>query len=336
MKIEIIKKIAKETILSILKINFSQLDISEYNKEYIDRLLPDIDYYFNIYIAAVTHILPNEITSSDYFIDFGGGHGFLSLFLKRLGMNVIYCDLNPLSVKTITLIKQEIGYGPDIILDGSSPELLSFCTTNDLLPKYLISTDLLEHVYDLNALFADFHALNPNMLMVFTTGSVQSNALKSRKLRKHMLEGEANTYLPTRKQFISEKYPGIDSSEIEKLARLSRGLIFPDIIQFVDTYLKDNILSVVNIDKYNTCDPRTGNWLERILSKKQYQKIINNNHFEVTFECGFYNECRNNRIPSVAAKIANFFIRRFGLLGSKFTPFIILIIKSPNASQTKH
>ncbi len=336
MKIEIIKKIAKDTILSISKINFSQLDISEYNKEYINRLLPDIDYYFNIYIATITRILPNEITSSDYFVDFGGGHGFLSLFLKKLGMNVIYCDLNPLSVKTITRIKNETGYGPDIILEGSSPELLSFCKTNNLLPKYLISTDLIEHVYDLNALFSDFHALNPNMLMVFTTGSVRSNVLKSGKLRKYMLRGEANTYLPIRKQFISEKYPCINSSEIEKLAKLSRGLIFSDIIQFVDTYLRTNTLPIVNVDKYNTCDPRTGSWIERILSKKEYRKIINDNHFQVTFENGFYNECRNNRILSVTAKIANFFIRRFGLLGSKFTPFIILTVKTPNASQIKH
>lgn len=165
MEIEKIKKIAKETILSIEEIDFSQLDISAYNKEYINRLLSHIDYHFEIFISVITRLLRGEFTPN-YFIDFGGGHGFLSLFLKRLGFEVIYCDLNPLSVKTITLIKEKLKYGPDIILEGSSTELLSFCRTNNLYPSYLISTDLIEHVYDLNLLFADFYALNPRMQMV--------------------------------------------------------------------------------------------------------------------------------------------------------------------------
>jgi 2-polyprenyl-3-methyl-5-hydroxy-6-metoxy-1,4-benzoquinol methylase len=326
MEIKMIKKIAQETIFSIQKMDFSQLDISEYNKKYINRLLPHLDYCFDIYTVALIRLLPNEVTSN-YFVDFGGGHGFLSLFLKRLGFNVIYCDINPLSVETITLIKNEVGYGPDIILEGSSPELVSFCKTNNLLPSYLISTDLIEHVYDLNALFADFYLLNPNIQMAFTTGSVYSNLLKSKKLQKAMLEEDKNIFSPMRKQFLLEKFPNMESSEIEKLAKLTRGLIFPDIIEFVNIYIETETLPVVDIDRYNTCDPETGNWSERILSKKQYRKIINANHFQVRFKNGFYNVHRNNCVSSMLTKIVNFFVRNFGLLGSKFAPFIILIVK---------
>lgn len=318
-----IEKIARETINIIQKIDFSQLDISDYNKKYISSLLPHLDYYFEIYADAIIRIQKNGITS-EYFIDFGGGHGFLSLFLKRLKMNVIYCDHNPLSVNTVTIIKAITGFGPDIIIEGSSSELKSYCKTNNILPKYLIATDLIEHIYDLNCFFSDFQTLNPSLEMIFTTGSVKSNILKTKKLRKIMIEEEANIYFPIRKQFITEKYPDIASNEIDKLTKSTRGMIFSDIIKNVDIYLETSVLSVIDIDKYNTCDPRTGNWTERILSKKQYRKIINNNHFQVAFKNGFYNENRSNPFLSFIIMIINFFIRYLGIFGAKITPFLIL------------
>ena len=321
-----IKKVAIETIHSIRKIEFSKLDISECNKNYISTFLPHINYNFKIFSDVIYKLLDDEI-SPDYIVDFGGGHGFLSLFLKRLGLNVIYCDHNPLLVKTITCIKKEIGYGPDIIIEGSSPELLSFCKTNNLLPNYLIATDLIEHVYDLNSLFSDFQALNPKLSMIFTTGSVKSNLLKSEKLRKMMIEDERNEYFPLRKQFLVENYPGKTSSEIEKLAAMTRGLKFTDIKQHVDKYLETTILPVVDIDKYNTCDPINGNWTERILSKNQYRKIIKQNHFQVSFKNGFYNDERNNPVTCFAAKIINYFVRYLNLSVSLFAPFIILKVK---------
>ena len=321
-----LKKVAKKTIRSIRMIDFSLLNISEYNKNYINNLLPHLNYCFKIFSEIIAQLLENDKTL-DYIVDFGGGHGFLSLFLKQLGLNVIYCDHNPESVKTIHAIKKEIGYGPDPIIEGSSSELLSFCKTKNLIPKYLIATDLIEHVYDLNALFADFYVLNPDMSMIFTTGSVQTNILKSKRLRKMMIEEERNVYLPIRKQFVLNNFPELTSSEIEKLAIRTRGLIFPDITQYVNNYLKTNDLPPVDVDKYNTCDPQTGNWTERILSKKQYRKIINAHNFRVNFKNGFYNDERNNIFTSFAAKIVNIFIRRFSVSGSLFSPFLILTVK---------
>ncbi|MCL2073269.1 MAG: hypothetical protein FWH18_05075 [Marinilabiliaceae bacterium] len=190
----------------------------------------------------------------------------------------------------------------------------------------MIATDLIEHVYDLNKLFSDFNKLNPNLSMVFTTGSVKSNFLKTRKLQKIMIEEETESYLPARKKFILEKFPNLGTEEVDKLAKQTRGLIYPDIKQFVEIYLKTNNMPVLEIDKYNTCDPKTGNWTERILSKKHYRKIFNNNGFQVTFDNGFYNTNRNNVISTGIAKFANFIMRHFKIIGSTFNPLMILIV----------
>ena len=141
-----------------------------------------------------------------------------------------------------------------------------------------------------------------------------------------MLKEEAEEYLPVRTQFIKEKYPQLNDHKIEKLAILTRGLIFPDIKKNVDFYIDTNILPNVEVDKYNTCDPRTGNWTERILSKKQYRKIIKN-HFKINFANGFYNYERNNPFLSCTAKIVNSFMRHFNIFGSLFAPFMILTVK---------
>lgn len=345
MKKEVITKIAKETILAIQKIDLSQLDISTYDKEYFNYLLSHIHYRFEIYTDAIIRLLPEKDASDyiipdaegfDYFVDFGGGEGFLSIFLKRLGLNVIYCDICPTSVNAIGVLKNEIGYGPDFMLEGSSPELLSFCKSKGLCPKYLIATDLIEHVYDLNALFVDFHVMNPGISMVFTTGSVKTNFLKCRKLRKIMLDEEKNLYIPVRRQFLQEKYPATASSEIEVLAKSTRGLIFSDMIKYVDIYLKTNTLPVIDIDRYNTCDPETGNWSERILSRKKYRKILGNHQFQVKFENGYYNVHKNHPVILFIVKTVNFFIRHFRLSGSIITPFIFLTVKkTTNKSDNK-
>jgi 2-polyprenyl-3-methyl-5-hydroxy-6-metoxy-1,4-benzoquinol methylase len=229
MKWELIKRASAETIRSIRAMDFQNMEISEYNRSYINRIILHLEYHFKIYENAIMLLLQKKENTKSYFVDFGGGHGFLSLLLKKIGLNVIYCDFNPLSVKTIKLIKETAGYGPDIILEGSSPELLSFCRKSKILPDYLISIDLIEHVYDLDAFFADLHLLNPKMQMLFTTGSNPSNFYKSKKLRKIMIRAEKEDYFHLRKNFIIENFPEISQTDADILAKKTRGLIFPEI-----------------------------------------------------------------------------------------------------------
>ena len=111
----------EKTAAILSGINFEELPISEYNKRYIRILKPAIEYYLSIYSYCLDKGLRNlGIPYSDVtLVDFGGGSGFLSIFAKKLGIgNIIYVDLNPLSVETIKLLKEKTGVGPDIILHG--------------------------------------------------------------------------------------------------------------------------------------------------------------------------------------------------------------------------
>lgn len=111
---------------------------------------------------------PEEIT----LIDYGGGSGFLSMLAKQAGIGrVIYIDLNPDSVDTIRILKELVNTGPDIILHGDSDTLADWCSANKVKPQLLIATDLIEHVYDLSAFFANLIAIDNKTQMLFTTAS---------------------------------------------------------------------------------------------------------------------------------------------------------------------
>jgi len=66
------------------KIDYDQLSISDYNKQYIKRIKPAFLYYFKIYAACINEGLKNknQDLSELTMIDFGGGSGFLSIFAK--------------------------------------------------------------------------------------------------------------------------------------------------------------------------------------------------------------------------------------------------------------
>ena len=84
-------------------IDYHSLPISDYSRRYILRMLPVLDYYLDIYHRCLKQMIralrkePSDIT----MVDYGGGHGFLSLTAKELGIGrVIYIDINPQAVET--------------------------------------------------------------------------------------------------------------------------------------------------------------------------------------------------------------------------------------------
>jgi 2-polyprenyl-3-methyl-5-hydroxy-6-metoxy-1,4-benzoquinol methylase len=320
-----VRQKAQECIQKIRNIDFEALKINQYHLEYIQKILPDIKYFFHIYTDSILILLKKE-KIQPWFVDFGGGHGFLSVLLKMLGFKVIYCDNNPLSVQTITKLKSALGIGPDHIVEGSSDELLAFCTSNKIKPNYLIATDLIEHIYDLDIFFSNLYQINPGFKMAFTTCANPSNPQKVRTLRKLMLDVEKNIFLPMRENFIRENYQNLTDKEIFILAQSTRGFTYKDIPDSIDNYLENSQLPSIRIDNYNTCDPQTGSWMERILPLKEYRKTLNDNGFYVEFKKGFYNENCKRPFKAIILKTTNKIIKYTGFAGRILAPFLIIKI----------
>lgn len=327
MKKHDLSHIARSLSARLQEIDYDQLPISDYNKQYISNLKPAMDYYMKIYSACLSKGF-NIISCSPenaILVDYGGGSGFLSILAKSAGVGkVIYLDLNPKSVETIQVLKKETGIGPDIILHGNSDTLADWCNKNNVQPDLLIATDLIEHVYDLEVFFRDLFGLNRKIQMIFTTASTPFNPYVKRRLHKLMDSSETGTveipnYYTLRKTYIEKNYPHLATNEIEKWTLQTRGLIYPDI----DKAIKTNKLPILK-DKHNTCDPASGNWTERILPIDDYHSLISPYNYSLKVDKGFYNSDRRSVVSSIICKSINLLIRLSGKVGFLIAPFIFL------------
>ena len=131
-------------------IDYDSLPISDYSRNYILRMLPNMDYYLEIYQRSIDLMLQRlgKKTEDIVMVDYGGGHGFLSLTAKQMGIGkVIYIDLNPQAMETVQAVSAKVGISPDIILQGDSKELKQWCIENGVVPDAVLGMDVIEHIY---------------------------------------------------------------------------------------------------------------------------------------------------------------------------------------------
>ena len=301
-------------------INYNNLPISDYSRRYILRMLPVMQYYESIYDKCLDMVLAGlEKPLGDVvMVDYGGGHGFLSFQAKRRGIGqVIYVDFNPKAVQTVNAISDELGYGPDVVLCGDSKVLKDWCKKEQEMPDVVMGMDVIEHIYCLDDFFAELHAINPMLRMLFTTGSNPYNKRVCRRLRKVMKKDE-ELFRGIRQDFITKQFPTLTEKQVDYWAVNTRGLNFDDIYRAVDSEVP-NLLN----DRYNTCDPSTGSWTERILEIEAYQDLLNPYMWQLHVEKGFYNESRGG-IKGCASRLINRFVDMSW--GVNIAPFIILNI----------
>jgi len=157
--------------------------------------------------------------------------------------------------------------------------------------------------------------------MVFTTASTPYNPFLVKRLHRIMerCEYEKGGYLNKRIDYIKENFPELSSHDIKKWAFSTRGLIYEDMEKVIKEKKQPLLL-----DAYNTCDPETGNWTERILPINDYHNILSAHHYSLSVLKGFYNTDRPDSVKSMICKAINTVIRITGKAGLLIAPFIIL------------
>ena len=319
-----IERLFADLCEQIAQTDFESASISDRNRNYLNRNIESLRYYARIYAACLKDI---PEVSNTVLVDYGGGCAFLSQFAKRLGVaKVIYVDINTESAQTAAELKRVLGIGPDVVIHGDSRDLKDWCAENNVVPDCLVSVDVIEHIYDLDAFFADLLAVNPSMKMVFTTASNPCNKLKVRKLRKVMLadeqgRGEEKGFCAQRLEFIRQRFSQLTENELEYWARNTRGLTFDDIEKTVAEKRPNTA-----IDRYNTCDPATGSWTERVLPLSDYKRLFSKYKRILCVENGFYDTYRTQPQKAFRAML-NGIIWLFPHLGRCFALFIILKTK---------
>jgi len=283
-------------------------------------MLPAMDYYTDIYRHCLDKMarLSDKKTGESVLVDYGGGHGLLSLMAKADGWGqVIYIDNNPDSVSTATELASALGTRIDTLLCGDARDLNRWCREHNIEPDAIMGMDVIEHIYRLDQFFEQLPGVQqarPRML--FTTASNPCNPLKCYRLRRVMRSDEKGGdghpgFYALRLQHLTKRW-GFPDKKARRWARHTRGLDYNDI----DRAVKEGILPEP-ADRYNTCDPLNGNWTERILPLSAYRELLETHRYGLSVENGWFNSGHTG-IKRPAAQLLN----RLNLRSC--APFLIL------------
>lgn len=326
--------------LSALQI--STMGLSNYSLNAYKHVSVAKEYYLEIYAQSLE--LAAEISgvklSELILVDYGGGHGLFSIYAKLMGvMQVVYVDNNPDSVFAAKAFEEKLGTGADVHITGDARDLQAWCKTEGVTPHAVVGIDVIEHIYVLDDFFSALHSISHEMAMVFTTASTPYNRRVVKRLHKVMVVDEMGDathkgFRNMRRRYIAERHPNLSLKQQNYWAKNTRGLIYKDVELAVENQ-NPNLL----LDPYNTCDPETGSWTERILPISDYRQLLAPYNWSLAVLPGLYNEHRKGP-KAWLSKLVNKHIRRGFIMqprtkkgrracnkALKRAPFIYLVVK---------
>lgn len=262
-------------------LDVDKLGLSEYMRGKLRSLLPAGEYYLSIYEQGLRRLLEQVDRPAEELtlVDYGGGHGLLSLLAREMGIgHVLYVDTNAEAAECY----RALGGDGEVVV-GDSADLRRYCEERHLVPDMLFGADVIEHVYCIDDMVADVLALNGRMPMLFTTASTPWNRRVVKRLRKVMVEDERE-FCAQRRTFLAQHRPDLSAERIDYWAAHTRGLCYDDCLRAVESE-SPNLLR----DPYNTCDPATGSWTERILPMQDYRQLLSPYGYGLQVELGWYN-----------------------------------------------
>ncbi len=249
-----------------------------YWKSWFRRKSGNFLSYLQIYAHIISMSIPKSRTNvADLrLLDFGGGWGLMSMLPREAGVgHVTYLDNNPDTLEAARIIGDVLGLPSDEYVCGSEDQL--FTRETDRFDS-VVSSDVLEHVYDIDNLFkALSRVCSPGAYMFHQTGAnPKSPYQRANLMRMHRrVETENPKELSElhalgdralweeRKEFIGSFAPEITEPDLHKLAIDSRGLDRDSLQTAINDYVESGKFPVP-LYTTNTCY-LNGYWLERLM-----------------------------------------------------------------------
>ena len=323
----------------MLKLDFKNLNISEYNANYLTNNFknPTSTIQMNSYLLYLC--LENNNTSKENFsiIDYGGGSGVFSLLAKEYGINkVIYNDIYDVSCNDIEKLSKVLNLNIDENICGDITDLIISLKNKNIFINALSSYDVIEHIYDIEHFLINLKNIsNNNFRIILGSGANERNPIIKRQLQKkhHLFEyttrpatygykqrDSLKSFLKIREEIISESNPDLDNNTVKMLAHKTRGLIKKDILNSVDDFIKDGNMTYSPNHPTNSCDPLNGNWNEQLMNPDWLKDILNSEGFKAKVLPGFWGEA-TQRFKTISKRLINVFIvfsGRYNLLASPY------------------
>lgn len=250
-----------------------------YAVAYLEHLLAHRQYYLHIYADLL-----GALSADGGLIDFGCGNGLLGLFARHCGFEkVALVDVDGHFLQAARALADRLGL--DVAVNRELPRGGY---------RYLVGTDVVEHIYDLTGFMHDARGLER---IILTTSANPFNWVKARQIKKIQRIDEyvgtppsaANRWVAVR-PFLQQRLDTVRAAGgPDYLADLTRGMRGDDIIKAVRHYAATGELPKAPSHPTNTCDPETGSWTERLLNRKEYRRYFAEGGFTLHIRYGGYN-----------------------------------------------
>ena len=323
-------------------LELGSLGVTEYNQRYFGGHI-ESNRARNLNLTKYGYILAWAIANIEkpkeqiVFLDYGAGHGMLSLLAKEFGIGtVVHNDIYPVSCDDARLIGNALDLEADAYIPGDLDDAIAYFGTSGISCDSVASYDVIEHIYDIEGFLSKVHGLSSKGLSMFMASSAnERNPIINRRIKKIHVEFEnkdrgikpgrkptdaTRAIIELRKSIIHQYAKDLSGQELDNLAFLTRGLIKAEIEQSVDQYICSGTLPALINHSTNTCDPYTGNWFEHLINPDWMVKILDQSGFKSSVMCGFY-DSPGSSVKGAVKLLLNMVIRLMGKSGLIFAPY---------------
>jgi 2-polyprenyl-3-methyl-5-hydroxy-6-metoxy-1,4-benzoquinol methylase len=330
-----------------------RLDLTDYTRAYLRRHQGKLRTHLQKFAWVLSWGLArvDKPLGQTTLLEYGGGCGILSLLARECGVGtVVYNDIYDVACVDAETIAQATKNRADQYICGDITDVIESLRGTPLSYDAVVSSDVIEHIYDIGSFFEALPALSRGQLSVaMSTHANTHNPVVRRELTRGQLRVELETrdyepghkkrdslrsYLDIRREIVGECSDTLPPGEIEELAVRTRGRTDADVRSAVFTYLETGTLPDPPAHPTNTCDPLTGNWQDRFIEPSEIVGRFSRAGFDVEVSPGRYGT-PDGRLKQTAATVLDCLISMFPGEGLKLAPFFLVHGSGDMALRTK-
>ena len=276
------------------------------------KKMPNVLSYLQVYSYIIGQALPAVPLRDVRMLDYGGGWGLLGLLAKEAGVgSVTYLDVNEGTARAVQVVSRVLDLPLGEVICGDESTLLGRADRFNSV----VSSDVLEHVYDPDRVFAAIAGVcEPGATVFHQTGANPKSLHQLTTLRKLHEAVEPDLHAKRREVIVAAGIPGPGAGA---LARAARGLDRADLDAAIERFKADGSLPMPD-HPTNTC-ALNGYWYERLMEPRSVAAKMSAAGFRADVACCFWGPGRSGTPTKLVKTALNAISRASRRLGLRAT-----------------